>query len=249
MSWSTNRKSENEVKIEKIRSNVRAVNGILSQLARDSDLQEDLSDSEVKLAMKHWTGEKRLPPEEAQRFQENYRVLATLGKIRKLQEACRELGVPVPLDHVISRKTELDSYVLGLLKIPEIEKLIKEENAKRIESAGQSAERKIDKKEVDAKLSTTDAKTSSASPSLNETSKKETFHIGPEDAAPNKTIPTTTATVNTSVSQSTAGATIEAAVNKEGAFSEVMGSFVMLLFSVVVAFLVYKFLSDYKYIQ
>ena len=57
--------------------------------------------------MKHWTGENRLPPEQAEKLMGDYRVLAVLHKIKALQTACQRAGLPVPLDKVLRRETSL----------------------------------------------------------------------------------------------------------------------------------------------
>lgn len=111
-SWSDNRSREERPSIEKLRSELAAVNGILLLLSRDDDLHEDLSDSEVRAAMLHWTGEKRLSPDEALRFQDNYRVMSVLKKIQTLQAACRALGIPIPMDHLVQRRPELSKDLL-----------------------------------------------------------------------------------------------------------------------------------------
>lgn len=57
--------------------------------------------------MKHWTGENRLPPEQAEKLMGDYQVLAVLHKIKALQTACQRAGLPVPLDKVLRRETSL----------------------------------------------------------------------------------------------------------------------------------------------
>lgn len=57
--------------------------------------------------MKHWTGENRLPPEQAEKLMGDFRVLAVLHKIKALQTACQRAGLPVPLDKVLRRETSL----------------------------------------------------------------------------------------------------------------------------------------------
>lgn len=113
-SWSDREKSSG-VSAEKLKDKIHQVNGVLRHLANDSNLQDDLRDPAVKVAIQHWTGEKRLPPnsEELLHFQDNYRVMSTLGKIQQLQASCRSLGIAVPFDHVILRKTELDLQFLA----------------------------------------------------------------------------------------------------------------------------------------
>lgn len=86
---------------------MEAVDGLLAKLAADGDFQDDLHQPQVRLAMKHWTGENRLPPEQAEKLMGDFRVLAVLDKIKALQTACQRAGLPVPLDKVLRRETSL----------------------------------------------------------------------------------------------------------------------------------------------
>ena len=108
---------------------------MLAHLAADRNLHDDLKDPEVKVAMRHWTGEERLPPnsEVLLRFQDNYRIMATLGKIQRLQSSCRALGIALPLDHVLKRKTELDPRVLSS-RINQLSNQKSEQKAPKIDS-------------------------------------------------------------------------------------------------------------------
>lgn len=59
-------------------------------------------------AMKHWTAERRLPAEEAEKLMQDYNVMAVLMKIKALQTACQRAGIPVPLHEVLRRQTSVD---------------------------------------------------------------------------------------------------------------------------------------------
>ena len=59
-------------------------------------------------AMKHWTAERRLPAEEAEKLMQDYNVMAALMKIKALQTACQRAGIPVPLHEVLRRQTSVD---------------------------------------------------------------------------------------------------------------------------------------------
>lgn len=123
-SWS-DRERDSKPSDEEIKKRVRDVNGVLNHLANDENLHEDMRDPAVMVALKHWTGEKRLPPdsEELNHFQDNYRIMATLGKIQHMQAVCRALGIGIPLDHIVHRKTELDASIFtnkcGLVSKPQ----------------------------------------------------------------------------------------------------------------------------------
>lgn len=92
---------------ERVRQLVASVDGLLAALARDEDFHDDLATPSVQKAMKHWTGECRLSPEEAQGFEDDFRVMAVLRKIAKLQQACRALRMGIPMDHVTCRRSSL----------------------------------------------------------------------------------------------------------------------------------------------
>ena len=108
MSWDSNRTSQPKKSKEEIVFQLRQVNAILEQLAFDSSLTDDFKDPLVNRAIKHWTNEHRLSPDEAAHFQDSYRVVSVLQKINLLQNACRQMGITVPLELFLNRKPELD---------------------------------------------------------------------------------------------------------------------------------------------
>ena len=67
-SWTADRTPETRKSKEEILSHLRQVNALLEELAFDSDLTDDFKDPIVISAIKHWTNEKRLSPEEASVF-------------------------------------------------------------------------------------------------------------------------------------------------------------------------------------
>jgi hypothetical protein len=81
MSWSEERAKENQRSPDDIIEKIHVVNSVLRQLAVDSDLTDDLSDPMVQVAIKHWTNEKRLSPEEAKKLEDHYRVHSILKKL------------------------------------------------------------------------------------------------------------------------------------------------------------------------
>ena len=92
---------------------IRQINGLLNHLADDEYLQDDMKDPRVRVSLDHWTGIKRLPPEEFERkFGNDKRVASVCGKLKMLQSACHEASMKVPLDHMLQGKRELDSYTL-----------------------------------------------------------------------------------------------------------------------------------------
>lgn len=91
---------------------LRAINAVLSKLANDEDLQDDFTLPAVQVAIKHWTGTHRLDPEKAQSLQNNRRVIYVLQRFQMLQSVCKEAMMPVPLDHLLQRKSELDANVV-----------------------------------------------------------------------------------------------------------------------------------------
>jgi uncharacterized protein YfkK (UPF0435 family) len=81
MSWSDERKKESQRSADEIIEKIHVVNSVLRQLALDSNLTDDLSDPMVKIAIKHWTNEERLSPEEAKKLEDHYRVHSILKKL------------------------------------------------------------------------------------------------------------------------------------------------------------------------
>jgi hypothetical protein len=101
--------SDDDKKLEAI----RVINGILKKHADDEDLQDDLKLPQVKLALDHWAGIRRLPPEQYLRKLENdLRVQSVYPKLKMLQAACNDARMPLPLDHFVQGKDKLDTLVL-----------------------------------------------------------------------------------------------------------------------------------------
>ena len=142
-SWS-DREKEKGPSTEKIKKGISEVNGVLNHLANDRNLHDDLQDPTVKVALMHWTGEKRLDPnsEVVLGFQDNYRIMSTLGKIQRLQAACRSLGIGVPFDHVVQRKPELDKkFLAAQFGIGQDSAAVKTENKTAAESEQEADKR------------------------------------------------------------------------------------------------------------
>eukprot|EP01039_Chlorochromonas_danica_P002427 gene2427-2660_t len=103
MSWSSGReKAEPAVDAAKAAERVKQVNAVLKKIADDEVFQEDLKLPNVQKALRHWTNQNRLPPEEALALQDDRDVVYVLQKFQMLQAVCREALLPVPLDAVLS---------------------------------------------------------------------------------------------------------------------------------------------------
>lgn len=84
MSWSDERLNENKdskLNKENIINNINNINGILRQYSIDENLTYDLNNNIVKIAIKHWTNEKRLNIDEIKIIEDNYSVMDVLKKI------------------------------------------------------------------------------------------------------------------------------------------------------------------------
>jgi hypothetical protein len=114
MSWSEGRDSKKESepasrRVEKL----GYVNGALQKLSEDEDLHDELKLKIVQVAIDHWTGKKRLPPEESKRFQDNRSCIYVLQRLQMLRHAAEMAGIASPVDHMLGRKKKLDlKYVL-----------------------------------------------------------------------------------------------------------------------------------------
>ncbi len=112
-SWSENRtKAEGwskDVKNHKITQ----INGVLTMLSKDDDLHDDLKLPIVNAAIKHWTNQVRLPPEESAKFQEHRRVMYVLQRFQILQSVCTEACIPVPLDHLLGKLPKLSDEIIA----------------------------------------------------------------------------------------------------------------------------------------
>ncbi len=81
--------------------------------SKDEDLQDDLKLSNVRMALDHWSGIKRMPPEiYSKRLETDRRVNAVYPKLKLLQSVCMQANMKVPLDHMLDGRSELDSYAL-----------------------------------------------------------------------------------------------------------------------------------------
>ena len=101
--------SEDERKLE----GIRTVNGCLNMLANDVDLQSDLAEPMVKIAIEHWSGSNRMPSETyTKKLAQNLRVQSVYPKIKMLQNVCQNAKMGIPLDHLLEGKRELDTIVL-----------------------------------------------------------------------------------------------------------------------------------------
>ena len=93
--------------------NIRSVNGCLAMLARDEDLQDDLKLPILKLAIDHWSGVHRMPPEMyLKKLEKDLRVQSVYPKLKMLQSVCNAVPMKLPLDHMLEGKSELDSSAL-----------------------------------------------------------------------------------------------------------------------------------------
>ena len=76
-SWSSEREvsSRTEERRIEVKGHVDQLQKVLQLLAKDEDLHDDLRMPSVVVAVNHWTGVKRLPPDEAERLSENRRAM------------------------------------------------------------------------------------------------------------------------------------------------------------------------------
>ncbi len=117
MSWSEGREKHRDPPSPAIlKEKLRQVDAVLQMFSKDEDLQDDLKMGEVKRALKHWTGESRLPPEEALMLQDHRRVVYVLQRLQILQQVCREAGIKVPLDLMLKGCQGLpEAFVANIL--------------------------------------------------------------------------------------------------------------------------------------
>jgi hypothetical protein len=115
-SWSDNReKSSPIISLDQIMQRIKQVDSVLLKLSNDDDLHDDLKNPNVKIALNHWTGVSRLPPEEAELLQDNRRAVYVLKHLQILQSVCKEACIPVPLDHFLERKPKLSTNIVDKL--------------------------------------------------------------------------------------------------------------------------------------
>lgn len=116
---------------EKIAEKVKHVNAVLKQLSLDEDFQDDLTLQPVKVAIDHWTGKNRLPPDEAARLQNHRRVMYVFQRFTVLSQVCKEARMGVPLDHLLLGLPELKQEVIISTYREDLRKIKQEEDAKR----------------------------------------------------------------------------------------------------------------------
>ena len=119
MSWSDGRSNqrdsnEGKVKEETILESIRSINGLLQMLSRDEDFQDDLKLEKVKIALNHWTGSIRLPPEQyIKQLGDDSRVQKVYPKLKMFQAVCQAANIlKLPIDHFILGKPKLDADIL-----------------------------------------------------------------------------------------------------------------------------------------
>lgn len=112
LSWSENREKSQSVPDSVVRERLRNINDVLAKLSKDEDLQDDFKLPQVKVALDHWTGKNRLPPDEAEELSENRRVVYVLQRLQLLQSVCRASQVAVPFDHFIKGCSKLSDEAI-----------------------------------------------------------------------------------------------------------------------------------------
>mmetsp|Transcript_62092 Transcript_62092/g.134776 ORF Transcript_62092/g.134776 Transcript_62092/m.134776 type:complete len:262 (-) Transcript_62092:20-805(-) len=83
---------------------LREVVEVLKLLKADESLHDLLERPEVLRAVKHWTGEERLPLEQCDDWEADSNVMSVLNKFKRLQFVCRRAGSGVPLQAVLERR-------------------------------------------------------------------------------------------------------------------------------------------------
>lgn len=194
---------------------LRHVNAVLLKLSQDDDLHDDFKLPSVQAAIDHWTNRKRLDAENAQKLQNDRRVVYVLQRFQMLQSVCQQAGMPVPLDHLLLRKTEVDPNL--------VKQYFKDEPVKSSEPA------KVVKSEVKAEKKVTPAAPGVAAAAAPTTPKNITK---PVDTAQQKTEapvaePVSSSAVNTPV--------VVEAVAKAGGLSvnDVLKFFIALTFVMI----------------
>eukprot|EP01038_Epipyxis_sp_PR26KG_P004092 gene4092-5840_t len=115
MSWSENRTKEAGWTKVEIKDKIDQINKVLSMLAHDEDLHDDFQLPEVQKALDHWTGVNRLPPDQAMQFMDHRRCVYVLQKLQIFQQVCKQAGLPVPLELMLKRKSELSNELIKKL--------------------------------------------------------------------------------------------------------------------------------------
>eukprot|EP01036_Dinobryon_divergens_P028053 gene28053-36938_t len=167
LSWSENREKCQGISESVIKERIKNINDVLAKLSKDEDLQDDFKLPQVTVALNHWTGKARLPPEEAEALSDNRRVVYVLQRLQMLQSVCRASQVAVPFDHFIKGRSKLSDEAILHTFGPFI-KSMSNINTKVTEE-GQSYEIKKDK--VQTGLKKDSAAVAAAAPSLAEYAK------------------------------------------------------------------------------
>eukprot|EP01031_Cornospumella_fuschlensis_P036847 gene36847-44697_t len=116
MLWSENRSgSKPKASITAIEEKIRNINAVFEKLAKDEDFQDDLKLPIVEKALKHWTNQNRLPPEEAMKLQEHRRVVYVLQRFQMIQSVCRDALVPIPLDLILAGQTKIHAGIVSMI--------------------------------------------------------------------------------------------------------------------------------------
>ena len=158
MSWSENRSASSEGAYwnkDKIAKHVKQINAVLTKLAADEDLQDDLKLPPVIIAINHWTGKHRLNPEDAAKLQNNRRIVYVLQRMQMLAHVCREGKMAVPLDHLMKGIPQLRDEVIlktyqeDFRKIMEEEEHIRKRSREDHASAIEASEAKLPDKYED----------------------------------------------------------------------------------------------------
>lgn len=112
-SWSSGRESAGPSAAEKAayKEKWATIEALLAQLAGDEDFQRDLKRPSFEKALRHWTNEARLPPDEAAKlfdeesFEFRQVIRPGLTKLSRLQAACRAAGIGVPIEALRKGRT------------------------------------------------------------------------------------------------------------------------------------------------
>jgi len=79
---------------------------LLKVLKEDDGFHADLKRPEVLKAVKHWTGEERLPVEGCEDFESDPRIMNVFSKLRNLGHACKLVGTKLPLFLVLEGRDD-----------------------------------------------------------------------------------------------------------------------------------------------
>lgn len=169
LSWSENREKCQGISESVIKERIKNINDVLAKLSKDEDLQDDFKLPQVTVALNHWTGKARLPPEEAEALSDNRRVVYVLQRLQMLQSVCRASQVAVPFDHFIKGRSKLSDEAILHTFGPFINSMSNINT--KVTEEGQSSEIKKDKVQTGVKKDSTITAAAAAAPSLAEYAK------------------------------------------------------------------------------